>query len=51
MIGPEVLSLNAIENYSVASSTPTDNYFISNKVDDTNDFLYESPMLLPDCTN
>ena len=37
-------------NYAVASSTPGSNYFISDSIDIQNDFVYDTPLELGNCT-
>jgi len=44
------LEETAIKSYSVASSTPSSNYFISDDVDDVNTAVFETNVTLPNCT-
>ena len=44
------LEETAISSYSVASSTPSSNYFISDHVDDVNTAVFETNVTLPNCT-
>jgi len=44
------IEMDSVDQYTVASSTPSTNYFISDQISDVNDVIFETPIDLTNCT-
>ena len=44
------IEIDSVDQYTIASSTPNTNYFISDEISAVNDVIFESPIDLANCT-